>query len=137
MKARRSLYCKQHGATLIEVLVALILFSIIIVGSGTLLTQMLRTQKQMQVQSVIINLMQTRLQDALGSPGSTNVCTAIAKTTFSLDSKTFYIGCATETIIKDTVSTTWPVLAASTVSQDDANACANGTLTNTCYVVGK
>lgn len=131
----------EQGFTLLEALVGLIMFSIILLGSGMVMNYMLKSQKDMQVNAIVIDQMQARVQGAVGAPStgaSAGICSSIDKSAFMAASKTFYIGCATETIPVNSSTIYWPVLAASSVSQEAANKCADGSaLTADCYIVGK
>lgn len=135
MKMQTSLSCKQGGFTLIESLVALLIFSIIILGSGVALGRMLNVQKDMHVNFVITNLMQTRLQNALTN--TSDVCSTIDQTQFSFAEKTYYLACATEEITVDNATIPWPVLAASATNLTTAQSCATGASHADCYVVGR
>lgn len=136
MKQPTSPLCKQHGFTLLESLIALIIFSIIILGSGTAVSRMLNVQKDMHVDFIIINLMQNKLQNALATTSAGDVCNGINLDHFVLAKTTYYMGCANEKIEIDSTFVTWPVLAVST-DQNTANACAEGSHDDRCYVVGR
>lgn len=137
MKQPISILSKQQGFTLIESLIALLIFSIIVMGSGAAISKMLHAQKDMHVNEIIINMMQSKLQNALTSTTPDNVCSSINLNSFELAKKNYFIGCATESIPVGTTAVKWPVLAVST-DQVTANACAEGTtVSETCYVVGR
>lgn len=134
-----SSFANQRGFTLMESLIALVLFAIIILGSGTAIKSMLTTQKEMNVGFIVVNEMQKRLQQAQDKTDTSGMCARVSTDNFTVAGKTFYISCS---IAEITVSTTqkseWPVLAASHVSLSIAQACAAGTsLHESCFVVGR
>lgn len=135
MKMQISLSCKQCGFTLVESLVALLIFSIVILGSGVALARILNVQKNMHADFVIANLMQTRLQNALTN--NSDVCSSVDQTQFNFADKTYYLACATEQITVNSASIEWPILAASSVSLAAAQTCATGSFNSECYVVGR
>lgn len=136
MKPQTSPLCKQGGATLLESLVGLILFSIIILGSGMATSRMLHSQKEMNVDFVILNLMQNKLQNALATGASGGICERINTDDFHLASQTYHVRCGVEHIELDGLTTEWPILAA---SKDAALAasCAAGSVHINCYIVGR
>lgn len=136
MKQQTSHSFKQAGFTLLETLIALLIFSIIVLGSATAISRMLYAQKDMQQSAVIIQLMQNKLQQALNRSGGHHVCEAVNKDSFIVAAETYYIACATERINVNTTAIEWPVLAVSK-NQTTAQACANGTANSSCYVVGR
>ena len=136
MKALTLPLCKQQGFTLLESLVALVIFSIIILGSGVATSRMLNVQKNMNVDFVILNMMQNKMQNALSSTTGSNVCNAINLDSFVLANTTYYMACGTEKIEIDSTVVEWPVLAVSAVSSK-ATSCANGSADDSCYVVGR
>ncbi len=139
MMKSKSISFKQQGFTLLEALIALVVFSIIILGSGTVLSRMLHTQKDIHVQSIIINQMQARLQGAVvNNTPTSGLCGAINKDSILIDGHTYYVGCGIEQIVKNGIVTEWPVLAISSTSQESSDRCADGTnITTDCYIVGK
>lgn len=136
MKMLNSPSFKQSGFTLIESLVALMIFSIIILGSAAAVSYMLKLQKEMQVNSIIINTIQNKLQNALNTPASASLCSSIDLNSFSLAQQTYHMACATEKIDINGIPVEWPVLAVST-QKNIAQSCAEGTLSSDCYIVGK
>ncbi len=136
MKQLTSHSSKHAGFTLLETLIALLIFSIIVLGSATAISRMLYAQKDMQQSAVIIQLMQNKLQQALNRSGGSHVCEAVNKDQFIVAAKTYYIACGTERINVNTTVIEWPVLAVSD-SQAKAQACAVGTVDPTCYIVGR
>lgn len=136
MKAPILPLCKQQGFTLLESLVALVIFSIIILGSGVATSRMLNAQKNMNVDFVILNMMQSKMQNALTSRVGGNICGAINLDSFVLANTTYYMACGKERIQIDSTVVEWPVLAVSSVSSK-ATSCANGTADDSCYVVGR
>ena len=136
MKAQTSSLCDQGGFTLVESLVALLLFTIIILGSGVAVGRMMNVQKDMHVDFVVTNLMQTRLQNALST--NNDVCSTVDKSTFRFGQTDYHLACATEMIQVDASSIAWPVLAASSTDVNTARDCASGTqFDSSCYIVGR
>ncbi|RKG32090.1 type II secretion system protein [Acinetobacter tianfuensis] len=127
---------KESGFTLLESLIGLMLFSIVILGSGAAISKMMTAQKDLNTNSIIINMMQKKLQNALNNTATGSVCNAVNKDSFVLANKTYYTACAIETINMGTTDTEWPVLAVSTTLAE-AQTCANGTASDNCYVVGR
>jgi prepilin-type N-terminal cleavage/methylation domain-containing protein len=127
---------KQSGFTLLETLISLGIFSIVALGSATAISRMLHTQKDMQESAVIIQLMQNKLQQALNRSGTGSVCDAVNKDNFIVAAKTYYIACGTERINVNSTVIEWPVLAVS-ADQAAAQSCASGSVSTSCYVVGR
>lgn len=127
---------KQAGFTLLESLIALVIFSIVVLGSATAISRMLHTQKDMQQSSVIIQMMQSKLQNALNHTGSGSVCDAVNKDSFEIAATTYYVACGTERINVNSTVVEWPVLAVSKTLAT-AQSCASGTVDSQCYVVGR
>lgn len=136
MKQQNLISYKERGFTLLESLVGLMLFSIVILGSGAAISKMMTAQKDLNTNFVIINMMQNKLQNALNNTATGSICNAVNKDSFMLGGTTYYTACATESITINVSSTEWPVLAVST-TQAEAQSCANGTASNNCYVVGR
>ena len=128
--------CKQQGFTLLEALVAIIIFSIIILGSGVATSRMLNVQKNMHVDFVILNMMQNKMQNALSSNADGNICNVMNLDSFQLADTTYYMACGKEKIEIDSTHVEWPVLAVSS-TQSTATECANGTTDASCYIVGR
>lgn len=139
MKQQPLLSVSQRGFTLIESLIALVLFAIIVLGSSVAIQQMLSTQKEMNISFIVVNEMQNRLQSAQDKTNVTNVCDRVSTLPYEINSsQKYYFGCSTEKISAGTKTIEWPVLAASTTSETVASNCAKGTLIDpTCYVVGR
>lgn len=135
---------KQRGFTLLEALVALVLFAILVSGSALTMKHLLRTQTEVHVSSIVLDQMQERLQGVVGNPSSSSgdVCASINKNAFTIDGKTFHIACHTKTSTVAvasgvTVNLKWPILAASSTSQAEADGCADASaVKDTCYIVG-
>lgn len=127
---------KQAGFTLLESLIALIVFSIVVLGSAAAISRMLHSQRDMQQSAVIIQLMQNKLQQALNRSGGNHVCESVNKDNFVVAAKTYYIACGTERINVNATVIEWPVLAVSD-DQEKARACAVGTVDAACYIVGR
>lgn len=137
MKKYKSPLTKQQGFTLLESLVALIIFSIVVFGSGLAISRMLNVQKDMNVDYIIINEMQNKLQNTVIASSSNNVCDAPSlKDNIQLNGKTYYVACATEKITISGAVVEWPVLAVS-LDAAQAKACADGILSSSCYMVGR
>lgn len=142
MRKQTLMSSKQQGFTLLEALVALIIFSVIVVGSGVVLNWILKTQTNAYINGIIIDQMQARLQGAIVSPlSASNPCNSIDKTPFSVDGQTYHISCDIQPIAVNSTTINWPILAVST-TQDSADACASAVVTNTppdltCYIVGQ
>lgn len=136
MKQLTLVSSKQAGFTLLESLIALVIFSIVVLGSATSISHMLHTQKDMKQSAVIINLMQNKLQKALNRTGGSQVCDAVNKDSFQVAQQTFYIACSTERVRVDSTTVDWPVLAVST-TQQNADTCAQSGDVSNCYVLGK
>ena len=129
---------KQQGFTLLESLVALAIFSIVVLGSGLVMSRMLHVQKNMYVDDIIINEMQNRLQNSMISSGAQQACQSAAlKQNIQIDGQSYYVGCATEEIrVSESAVVEWPVLAVSH-NAAHAQACATGIQHRSCYVVGR
>lgn len=137
MKSPTSKFFNQHGFSLLESLIALLIFSMIVMGSGVAISRMLNVQKEMNLNSVILNMMQTRLQNASNSSTTTNICNSVDVSQFSLGGQPYYVGCSTDTIGSGTGMIAWPILAVSAKSQVIATGCASGTSHISCYIVGR
>ncbi len=140
-----SSFANQRGFTLMESLIALVLFAIIILGSGTAIKSMLTTQKEMNVGFIVLNEMQKRLQEAQDKAATSGMCARISTTEYEINTEnTYYFGCSTEKIVipGDNPPTTskeieWPILAASDDSETTAKNCAAGVLDESCFIVGR
>lgn len=137
MNAQTSKFSNQHGFSLLESLIALLIFSMIVLGSGVAISRMLNVQKDMNLNNIILNTMQTRLQNASTGSTTANVCSAVDLTQFVLAGKTYHVGCSTETIGSGASMIAWPILGVSHETLAIASACANGTAHISCYVVGR
>lgn len=137
MKKYKSQLTSQQGFTLLESLVALIIFSIVVFGSGLAISRMLNVQKDMNMDYIISNEMQNKLQNTVIATGSNNVCDAPSlKENIEINGKIYYVACSTEKITVSDSLVEWPVLAVS-LDAAQAKACADGMLSSSCYMVGK
>ena len=135
---------EQRGFTLIEALIALLIFAFVVAGAALTMKHLLRTQKDVHVSSIVLDLMQERLQGVVGNPSaaSGDICDSINKNAFEVAGEDFYLGCHSQitTVTVDTgvtVDLKWPVLSASNTSQAEATGCADGSdIKDTCYMVG-
>ena len=153
MKLQKSSFAKQQGFTLIESLVALVLFAIIVLGSSAAIKHMLNSQRDMNVSFVVINELQKRLQLAQDKSDISNICNRINTTSFSINTDlTYYISCKASSIPVGSIDVQWPVLAASSISQNVADSCLSHTYREvdsstltvderaphySCYIVGE
>lgn len=131
-------FYKQQGFSLLEALVGLVIFAIIFLGSTAALIHLSSTQAQINTSLIITNTLQSRLQLALNHDGTSDICTAIDQSSFNIGNQTYYALCTTETILVGSADTAveWPILIAS-VSMSDAQDCVNGTIKESCYIVGR
>lgn len=136
MKKQALRSCNQSGFTLLESLIALLIFSIIILGSGLALTKMLNQQREMHVNFILVNTMQAKLQNALNNTSTTDICSSINLDNMLVSQTTYYLGCSTEQIDINSTLIRWPVLAASK-TQSLVQPCAEGTDHTDCYIVGR
>lgn len=140
MKMHKSKLTNQSGFTLIESLVSLVIFSITVLGSGLAISRMITVQKDMNIDYIVINEMQNKLQIAMqtsGSPAPASLCLSPSLTSnITVASQTFYVSCGTEKIQVDSTTIEWPILAAST-NQAAANTCSQGSSSESCFVVGR
>jgi|LSQX01.3.fsa_nt_gb prepilin-type N-terminal cleavage/methylation domain-containing protein len=128
---------RQQGFSLLEVLVALILFSIIIIGSSKVIGHMMYAQKDMHVHGIVIDQLQARIQGVVSTANNTDVCSAINKEPFDVDNAEYFIGCSTNKILIDEHAIDWPVLAASSKGKSTAESCAATKQAGSdCYIVG-
>ncbi|MBB4836724.1 type II secretion system protein [Acinetobacter schindleri] len=138
MKQQPLLSVSQGGFTLIESLIALLLFAIIVLGSSAAIKHMLSIQKDMNISFIVVNEMQNRLQGAHDKTDVINVCDRVLTTPYEINSsQKYYFGCSTKKISAETKTIEWPVLAVSTTSATVATNCAKGIIDPTCYVVGR
>ncbi|MQW93168.1 prepilin-type N-terminal cleavage/methylation domain-containing protein [Acinetobacter wanghuae] len=135
MKQPLSLFAKQRGVTLVESLISLLLFSIIVLGSGAAIKSMITTQKDMNIGFIIVNEMQNRLQAAQTQTSVANLCSRISTATKSIGNTTYYFKCFTQRM-----STDWtvemPILVASQKA-DVLDSCITNGPDPSCYVVGR
>lgn len=124
---------KQAGFTIIEVVVSMVIFTIVVVGSGMMLKHSLAMQKEMTVNRIVLNEMQERLRVA---DGIGDLCDVIDTSSFTAAEQEYFVECANEIIEVSGVETKWPILAvAPTLGL--AIACANNNLHEECYVIGR
>lgn len=128
---------KTNGFTLIEVLVTIVIFTIVLVASGQVLSTMLKLQAEANVQMIVVDVLQSRLQEATIVAVGTNVCDGVDLTTISIKDADFYVACVKDKLEKDDVVIEWPVLGASATSASQAENCASGLSTDNCFVVGR
>jgi prepilin-type N-terminal cleavage/methylation domain-containing protein len=133
MKKTASILAKQRGFTILEALIGMVIFVIIIMGSGLMLKQTLFVQKEINVGTIVVNTIQERLQTA---SGAADVCDSVDKTPFAVANQNYYIDCINEQIDTDGITTYWPVIGVST-SDALAAACADGHDVADCYVIGR
>lgn len=138
MKQLTSISYKEQGFTLLESLVGLMLFSIVILGSGAAISKMLTAQKDLNTNFIIINMMQSKLQNALNAPMTGNICDSINKDNFTLGGKTYYTACSTIEVDSSVSNTTWPILAVSQTLAE-AQSCVSTSIPtdHNCYIVGR
>lgn len=140
MKILRSASSEQSGFSLLESLVGLALFAIIFLGTSAALKHLTRVQTQINSSLVITNILQARLQNALGYAGGGNICSAVNQNAFSLGEheQMYYVFCSVEEhdLANTQTKVQWPFLVAST-SQNEAQECATGTAHESCYIVGR
>jgi|GEM_PF-4060952 len=132
---------KQTGFTVIEVVVSMVIFTVIVIGSGMLMKHSLNVQKEMNRSTFISNYMQERLRLIENAASEADICTQIlAIGSFPFDGAVLHIGCAIELVeitnAAGTISTGWPVIAVAS-SQAIAQACAEGTDADECYIIGR
>ncbi|MFY9179292.1 MAG: type II secretion system protein [Venatoribacter sp.] len=140
MKAQQLPLFKQQGVTLIESLVAFLIFALVLLANGSLLKDMLKVQGNSNEQMVVIDTLQERLHASANNPNAANMCaaTSVDTTDFTLGSKTYHVACA---IVNEDNGAgfvvEFPVLAASATSAANAQQCASGTYSDDCFVVGR
>ncbi|WP_180028306.1 type II secretion system protein J [Acinetobacter sp. YH16032] len=135
----------QQGFTLLESLVGLLIFSIIVFGSGLAISKMLNTQRNMNIDNILINELQNKLQIAEQTATTATICDAdIFKTNIVINETTYFVACALfSTEIEalkgssNSSQMSWPVIAASSESKIVAQQCAQGVLGASCYRVGR
>ena len=136
MKNENSSLSKQQGFSLLEVLIALAISSIVVLGSSKVMGHMLKTQAEMNLQSLVIETLQLRLQTA-DNDEDKDICEAIDLSDFSIATHTFQLGCAKVEIKKDgKLLTARPVLAADTNKTAAQRCAAAGNSTGSCFVLG-
>lgn len=128
---------KQKGLTLIEVLIGLFIFTVVSLVNGRVLLDMLKLQKESNVQTVIIDELSSRLQEAVINPLTpADVCSGVNSTGFSIDGISYAVACDVEKIDKFSINKEWPVIAASE-DADTAQDCASGLSSNNCFIIGR
>lgn len=139
MKAASLSLSKQHGFSLIEVLISLVIFSVVLLGSSQTMGYVLKSQATMQLQAKVINELQIRLENVDYESRSeenadTGICSFIKTSSFNVAEKLYYINCYEVEIKKDEkVLNTRPVL---TASSTDAQCLINGTPNANCFILG-
>lgn len=127
----------QKGISLIEALVAFLIFSLVLLANGTLLSGMFKSKKESNIQSIIVDILQERLQSTSVDPDAISLCANILGNNISLGGKQYYVACTVLTKQENGVTVQWPVLAASGVSASNAQQCSSGNITDDCFVVGR
>lgn len=130
-----SSFANQRGFTLMESLIALVLFAIIILGSGAAIKSMLTTQKEMNIGFIVVNEMQNRLQAAQTQTNVTNLCGRVSITDKSVGNTAYHFKCFSQKM-----STDWAVEMPILVASEKANvldSCITDTPDPSCYVVGR
>lgn len=130
---------KHQGFTLIEALVAFLIFALVLLANGGLLKDMLKVQKDSNEQMIVADILQERLLSATLNPNVASQCQNLDTTNFTFANTQYFVACA---IVSSTDAGTgmvveWPALAASSVSQAQAQSCLSGAVTSDCFVVGK
>ncbi len=137
MKSSISNFYNQKGFSLLEILIALVIFSIVVLGTSQIMNYILKSQKEISIQSIILDQLQARIQSVFEYKVSGDVCNSINQEEFEVNGKTYYIGCDVNKIVTDGYVTEWPVLAASLTGKEAAELCATSKkLTDDCYMVG-
>lgn len=145
MKKLLSISSNQRGFTLIETMVAMVIFAIVVLGSVAAIKWILRSQGDSLVNSTIINEMQNRLQRASAPTGSDCPSSLSTSSGIPIGLVNYYIGCAimeTPLPSDSSIKIKWYVLGADT-TQAKANQCASDAVDSTktpssdCYIVGK
>lgn len=128
---------KQLGFNLLEVLVALALFSIVALGSSKVLAYMMKSQADMHRQSIVLDTLQLRLQN-ISDEVDKEICESIDLQSFAIAETNYYVGCFEVEIKKDsTVLAKRPVLAATDISAEKATECfQNNQPSDSCFVLG-
>lgn len=124
MKNSSSNFYNQQGFSLLEILVALVIFSIVVLGTGKIMNYILKTQKNIHVQSIVLDQLQARIQGVFESNVSADVCDSINQSSFEVDGKEYHIGCGVNEIVVGSYVIEWPVLAASAEGKEIAELCA-------------
>ena len=137
MKSSISSFYNQKGFSLLEVLIALVIFSIVILGTSQVMNHMLKSQKEINIQSIILGQLQARIQGAVEHSQSNDVCSSINQEAFEVNGEEYFVACGVNEIVTDNYVIEWPVLAASSKGEEAAELCATlKELTDDCYMVG-
>ncbi len=137
MKSSISSFYNQKGFSLLEVLIALVIFSIVILGTSQVMNHMLKSQKEINIQSIILGQLQARIQGAVEHSQSNDVCSSINQEAFEVNGEEYFVACGVNEIVTGNYVIEWPVLAASSKGEEAAELCAIlKELTDDCYMVG-
>lgn len=136
MKNAKSYLSNQQGFNLLEVLIALAISSIVVVGSGKIMGHTLKSQAEIQIQSIVVNTLKSRIQNS-NDNDSLSTCDAIETKDFIVGQTTYYVSCATVKVkISSTQLTEYPVLTASTNARK-AQQCSTALLPDSdCFILG-
>lgn len=135
VKNQKLMLSKTRAFSLIETLVGLLIFAIVLLANGKALNTFLKLQTESNIQLIVIDVMQSRLQKAVVS-ATADPCDGVTLDEFAIHGTTYYIACVVETINKNGAIAKWPVLAVGN-TESHAQSCAAGTETASCYVVGR
>lgn len=137
MRISTSNFYNQKGFSLLEVLIALVIFSIVILGTIKMMNHILKSQKEISIQSIIFDQLQARIQGVFEYNLSSDVCSSINQEKFEVNGEEYYIGCGVNEIATGSYVIEWPVLATSLNGKEAAELCATSKeLTDDCYMVG-
>ena len=137
MKSSISSFYNQKGFSLLEVLIAVVIFSIVILGTSQVMNHMLKSQKEINIQSIILGQLQARIQGAVEHSQSNDVCSSINQEAFEVNGEEYFVACGVNEIVTGNYVIEGPVLAASSKGEEAAELCAIlKELTDDCYMLG-